>query len=269
MAKKPIKKKAAKKAAKPAKKAAPKKAAKKVAKPVKKAAKKVAKKTVKKVAKKAVKKVASKKPLALPASSTPSKATPLKAVVKGRIPDQKTPSQSGKVVAAKAAFDTAGWSKMSDSQRRVFMATACIKFMERGLKVAKGNYIASDSLDAQLRNLSQRSDLKDLLENVKDVSCCGVGILLYADVLLRGGYDVYKGNNLNKVGLNDIQNRLRYFNSDQLKQIECAFETSWAFSADDKLSIPAIAFGARITDDRRRMSAILKNIVENDGNFRP
>lgn len=273
MAKKPIKKVAKKTATKKvvkkvAKKAAPKKAAKPA--PKKKvAAKKIVKKVVKKVQAKKIlaKKVPAKKQLALPRSSTPSKATPVKAVVKGRIPE-KTSSKSV-VSAVPAVFDVAGFSKMSSSQKRVFLATACVKFMSKGLQVKKGDYIKSLSLEKSLTKIGQATDFKYMLENASDVSCCGVGILLYADILLRGDYTVYKNNDLSKIGLTDIVGRLDYFNEKELKQIESAFERQWAFAEDDKSSIPAIAFGVKFTDDRRRMSAILNNIIENNGDFRP
>lgn len=270
MAKKPIKKAAKKAAKKVVKKAAPKKAAKKAAKPVaKKTVKKVAKKVAKKVVKKAAKKVVpAKKQLALPRSSTPSKATPVKAVVKGRIPE-KVASSKSIASAIPAVFDVAGFSKMADYQKRTFLATACVKFMASGLQVRKGDYIKSPSLDKSLTKIGQATDLKNMLENASDVSCCGAGILLYADILLRGDYIVYKNNDLSKIGMKDISDRLNYFSEKSLKIIETAFEGKWAFADDDKAGIPAIAFGLKFTDDRRRMSAILNNIIENNGDFKP
>lgn len=268
MAKKPIKAAKKKAAKKVVKKAAPKKAVKKAAKPVaKKTVKKVAKKVAKKVVKKAAKKVVpAKKQLALPRSSTPSKATPAKAVVKGRMPEKTTKTVAS---AVPAVFDAYGFNKMADYQKRLFLATACVKFMASGLQVRKGDYIKSPSLDRSLTKIGMETDLKNMLENASDVSCCGAGILLYGDILLRGDYPVYRNADLSKIGMKDISDRLNYFKEKDLKIIETAFEGKWAFADDDKAGIPAIAFGLKFTDDRRRMSAILNNIIENNGDFKP
>ena len=278
MAKKPVKK-VAKKRTAPSKKAISKKVAKPAAKKVAKKAAKPAKKVVKK--KVAVKKVTKalpspKKQLALPPSSKASKATPVKAVVKGRIPEKtysKTKVEPKKhiPVAPKApAFDQEGWNKLSSSQRRVFLATHAVKFLEKGLKVGKGDYIKSPSLEKSLTKIGKDGvDFRNMLENASDVSCCGAGILLYTDIILRGNYPVYPNNKMNNIGMADVAKRLHYFDKDQLMEIESAFERKWAFSSDDKSSMPAIIFGQKIADDRRRMAAILNNIITHGGDFRP
>ena len=285
MAKKPIKK-AAKKATKKVVKKVAKKTAKKVVKksatkpkpvtkPVKKA-KVVAKKVVKKVVKKAVKKnvKVSANPLKVTKKGElkglPAPKATIKPVVKGRIPEKLAKTSVAPSVKS-LLFDESAWNKMSNPQKRIFIVHNSVKFMQHGLKVAKGDYIKSDSLDKSLTKIDswKRTDLKDMLGNASDVTCCGAGILLYADIMLRGKYEVFKGNKLSNIGLSDIANRLDYFSVDQLKEIESAFEAKWAFSAEDKSSMPCIMFGMKITDDKRRMAAILQNIISNDGDFRP
>lgn len=267
MAKKPIKK-AAKKVVKKAAKKATKKVVKKVvakkATPKKKVVvKKVAKKVVakKKVVTKSSLKVTKKGELkGLPSSSS-------KAIVKGRIPQKL--SKALIPVSKVAAFDREGWDKLNDAQKRVFLANTCVKLMEHGLKVSKGDYIKSPSLEKSIPRIGQRTDFKNMLENASDVSVCGAGILLYADILLRGDYDIYSSSKINNIGLSDVAKRLFYFSENQLKDIESSFEGKWAFSNDDKSTMPAIIFGTRITDDKRRMAAILQNIIANQGTFKP
>jgi hypothetical protein len=285
MAKKPSKKAAkkttAKQVAKNTKATAKKQKPKQLVKPVKKAAKKVVKKVTKKVQAKKIlaKKKVTKKSAKVGAGALkvtkkgvlkglPAPKATIKPVVKGRIPEKLTKiSVPASVKSMK--FDEASWDKMSKSQKRVFIVTNCVKFMEHGLKVAKGDYIKSPSLEKSISRLGQRTDFKNMLENASDVTCCGAGILLYADILLRGNYDIYSSNKMNEIGLSDIAKRLDYFDVEQLKQIESAFETKWAFSSDDKSHMPAIQFGMKILDDKRRMAAILQNIIRYDGSFQP
>jgi adenylate kinase len=270
--KKPAKK-AAKKVAKkeapkkPVKKAAPKKAAKKV----------VAKKAVKKAApKKAAKKVVAKKSTQkqLPAPPKASKVT-----VKGKLSPSKGSALAkvvGSVAVSKskktevAEFDPNGWSKLSQSQKRVFIATASLKHMEKNdITIHKGDYIISPSLSKSISKLSQGIDFKLMLENANDVACCGAGILLYADILFRGNYMIYPSNKLFNISLMDITKRLDYWEESNLKLIEAAFETEWAFVENDKVGIPAMTFGGRFSDLKRRLSAILNNVIENQGSFKP
>jgi hypothetical protein len=286
MAKKPLKK-AAKKAApaskkKAASKPAPKKAAKKVVKKAVPVKKKAAKKVIaKKVAKKVVKKITKalppskvQKALPAPKSTSSSKAVPtgkiLKPVVKGKIPEAKKAAVASVVHSIKApSLDADNWSKMSDEQKRIFMTNTSIKFLERGLGVATGDYIHSKSLERSLTKIGQKTDFKHMLENASDVTVCGAGILLYADIITRGDYMVYPDNKLYNIGLSDISNRLNYFNEEQLKLIETAFETKWAFTGSESKGMPAIIFGQKFTDVRRRLAAILKNMSDNHGTFRP
>lgn len=170
-----------------------------------------------------------------------------------------------------AEYDPNGWSALSDSQKRVFIATAALKHMERNdVAISKGNYLMSKSLTNSMEKLGQRTDFKLMLENANDVACCGGGVLLYADILFRGGYYVYGGNKLYDISMKDIVKRLDFWPEKDLKLIESAFETYWAFSVDqDQSAMPAIIFGQKIIDVKRRMAAILQNVIQNGGSFKP
>lgn len=60
-----------------------------------------------------------------------------------------------------------------------------------------------------------------------------------------------------------------FFNKDQLAAIEAAFEINRPLAHYSKIGYEALAFGIRYPDDDKRLAAIFRNIVRNDGTFKP
>lgn len=63
----------------------------------------------------------------------------------------------------------------------------------------------------------------------------------------------------------------RYFTSRQLALIEFTFENGEGYYKDGDVTNveAATAFHAKYEDDAERMAAIMQNIVDNNGTFRP
>jgi hypothetical protein len=148
------------------------------------------------------------------------------------------------------------------------------------LDVTCGTYCASKSYDIDPKiELSQQ-------EQIKHCRVCAKGAMLI------GYIDVF-----NKLKLNDLNNfstevedmlyvenskivnvLSKHFSQKQLQLIECAFEDGPVQNPRDSSGRPlvtgatlekAIKFGNKYPDDKKRLRAIMNNMVKNNGIFKP
>lgn len=107
-------------------------------------------------------------------------------------------------------------------------------------------------------------------EVVSSIGCevCAIGALFIADVMIRDRATVHDA-----YGVDTMKRRLsKHFGVRALELIETAFEMVPAPGGtidDGEIIDKAIRFGKRFESDKRRMIAIMNNIIDNDGDFIP
>jgi hypothetical protein len=106
--------------------------------------------------------------------------------------------------------------------------------------------------------------------------CCALGAIFVSAVERFNGVRV--GVNMDSCrvfGFDDIKRPLRrFFSAEQMKLIEIAFEVGGGYFLHKKfkpaeLGLAARNFGFRYDDPEQRMVAIMRNIIRNDGEFKP
>lgn len=144
----------------------------------------------------------------------------------------------------------------------------------KGYVVTTGYYIRTGS------PLPSTGDLRDHLDTIQKGGCqvCALGAALLSKARLydkvpmnftNGGYASYCSGDACYRSLSDV------FSRKQMVLIESAFERMNMdpdSRRDDYTPVAiqnAIDFGTQYSDDKVRLRAIMKNIVENDGVFKP
>ena len=173
-----------------------------------------------------------------------------------------------------------------DAGKRVLIAKDVLE------QVRLGRFIPETSKYAMIRGFKglggQTQDIQQcVLTPGITCECCGVGSLMLSTILFRdqvkadvGWNDsIYLDPGYETTGDNNITFEL--FGKAQLDLIEIAFERWYEGDAEDSISSPssythtpeladsARTFGERYDDDKDRLVAIMKNIIANDGTFKP
>jgi hypothetical protein len=156
------------------------------------------------------------------------------------------------------------FGKMSPAEQRVAIAKDALSWVEVGALVAEQCvYVRAEQRPYALPGVQ----LRDV--NLGKCHVCALGALFLA-----------KANRFDNVGagVNFYGDVLRsslgeHFSIGQLGLVEAAFEMHANFATKHGVGSAAadtaVRFGQKRTTDRSRMSAILRNIVENDGTFVP
>jgi len=148
-------------------------------------------------------------------------------------------------------------------------------------KAVKGAYINRLCTHAE-----SHEDVKDNFEKIHSCEVCGLGACLLSIVKYKNTlrfYDLYHASNEGNFSHNwYIKNLLSLFSPSQLFLIELAFEKSSRImfmarsydhfidqhvSPQDKGS--AFVFGWKYGEDKDRLIAIMQNIIDNAGTFKP
>ena len=120
-------------------------------------------------------------------------------------------------------------------------------------------------------------------DEVGTCECCALGSMFLSCTLFNNKVTVEQANDTNTGGV--IHNRLkhenglnRFFTNKQLVLIEIAFELGYGafrdeipykFGVSATLENKAINFGFRYDNEDARLLAIMRNIVKNNGEFKP
>lgn len=165
---------------------------------------------------------------------------------------------------------------MEPAQQRVQIAKDVLKYLGKGvLDASEGDYF-------MIKGYEEGKDLRDLIEEAPEsqkCTVCALGAAFYCAVLRVDNYKLSKIDNSSYVpnevlmfGSN-VKNFLRaYFEEDQLELIESAFEREKMGDEDaakDEDMKTAIDFGKGYYYENKRLVAIMNNIVENEGKFKP
>jgi hypothetical protein len=153
---------------------------------------------------------------------------------------------------------------MSPAEQRVAIARDALSWLKaRALIAQKGFY--TKRLEAPTGPLKSNVQLRE--QTLGRCQVCGIGALFLAKAVRFNdvtGWDYLMGNPRDKLK--------RHFSLDQLDMIEVAFEQdvySWIRAKDATALNKAKTFAPREGDPGARLTAILKNIIANNGTFVP
>lgn len=166
------------------------------------------------------------------------------------------------------------FKKLTVSQQRIKIIKDVISYLQtRKLRATPGTYVKLVGYDGEISPDDQVHTLTDRAP----CEVCGIGSLFVSAVTLKnkfkvsdlsyGRYVDIKDGDLNNHTLRDYLRR--WFNENQLQLIETAFEQSWGYAVGVSGQDSAVDFGVKYTNAKKRLLAILNNMLENNGKFVP
>jgi hypothetical protein len=157
---------------------------------------------------------------------------------------------------------------LTPAEKRVAIAEDVLERLRTGrVKAAHGAYVRG-----AFGRMTE--DIADAFDQVKTCKACAIGATFVAALAMGRGFlksDMrsFYDQTISEMRPTDMKFYLsRYFNTDQLKAIECAFE-GWIYEEDCHFHFEITHFNDGIDDPAERMARIMRNIVENDGLFAP
>ena len=171
---------------------------------------------------------------------------------------------------------TTNFNKLSKQQKRIAVAKDALQQLLKGkFSPSCGNWVSSSAKTIKRYYGRQLRDVADEM----NCKCCQLGALFLSDVRFRSNYRVGQPNFYEDLGAGEVANPyvtsgiddrlLEYFDNDQLRLIEIAFEKGTGRYAMQDNEQPAADFGRKYRSAKARMSAILTNIIDNNGTFVP
>lgn len=178
------------------------------------------------------------------------------------------------------------FDEANKSERAVMIAHDVLKFLEppppdRKFNPATGDYVSptgnwcNDGEFYGSGRYKKDTDGKTRLER-PDVKCeaCAMGMLLIAHTLRYNEVSADKIYRANGTDCRDILSA--HFDQETLMLIEAAFEQNYEFATsydsefdDDNPAVKAEEFGERYSKNDERLTAIMRNVIENNGVFVP
>jgi hypothetical protein len=167
---------------------------------------------------------------------------------------------------------------ISKAEMRVTIAKDALQQLKAEKIIAvSGSYYGTELIDELDKMVVKDDDNKKykvqaqpfLKKRVNPCRVCAKGALFLSAVRK------YNKATLDDVMCEDLRVADKIFGSRQFDQIEAAFEqwettkNRFGLAADGVDSITACAFGMKYEDERERLEAILKNIIKNNGTFKP
>jgi hypothetical protein len=184
------------------------------------------------------------------------------------------------------------FKKASKAEKRVMIAGDVIKQVKaRKYEATCGLYVDFNFGGSNPKGVVVGGSVQETLLT-KNPKCkvCGIGSLMLSAIRYNNNvkwkesdwrdssildemdyYDngdlIYSKNDENAY-LDASKNLNKFFSERQLRLIESAFEVR-AFHSDNQQYVEAEEFGQKFIDDKKRLLAIMNNIVENKGTFKP
>lgn len=189
-----------------------------------------------------------------------------------------------KKLSSKSKTKKVPFSKLSKPEKRVAIAKDVLSEMKRKYIPVAGVYIHYMEFIKGVEDSDMESqDIQSNFKKIKECNVCALGACLMSATKFA-----------NKLNFCDIGDSVEHLNNDKVKKlfnslftplqllmIEIAFEGNGGgdrFAVDvfglDKYEFIDIvnecdSFHQRYKNDRNRMTAIMKNIIENKGEFKP
>ena len=172
------------------------------------------------------------------------------------------------------------FAKANKAAKRVMIAKDVLEQLQAKRIVAKKGTYCTFKLN-EVRTI-KKSDNKSVRENFHNgaiTSCktCGIGAIMLSTILFKNGINVQHNIQFASVWNDSDTDQqatalvLKYFDEQQLRLIEAAFEC-WSvrrFVNDQLLAEQASNFGALFSSPTKRLKAIMENIIRNKGTFVP
>lgn len=162
--------------------------------------------------------------------------------------------------------------KLGLRERRIAVLKDVLKSLRlEKYKATTGAYISSTykAIDSDLSK-----DLKDILPKVEKKPCqvCALGSIFLSAVRKFDNFPVtcaieWAGRSIS-IDQDDMHLHLineKLWSRRQLLQVESAFER-WSFCSKSR---SAVKFGRKYRDDNKRLRAIVRNMIQNNGVFYP
>ena len=169
------------------------------------------------------------------------------------------------------------FEQASPAQKRVLIAKDVINLIKSGkITPMTGEWVYPSYKDESDDESFQKTFLKG---NVEDCECCALGSMMLSCTLFKNKVKVNEVNggaldypNLAHGHRKDVMGFRGVFPDDQCKLIEIAFECGYGYYGpgnDGQISDRAVKFGNKYRTERKRLLAIMNNIVKNKGTFKP
>lgn len=174
----------------------------------------------------------------------------------------------------------------SPEKKRVMIAQDVIRFLDQERILAyPGTYFNVPELSfGAMRKINKEIELCEVLREVKECELCAIGGMFYSAVMNHNNLkvsDVYSIERL-YLGISDgifisglklVDYLEKFFSRKMLRLIETAFEGDVVEDVFSDSDVPevlaAIAFYNRYDDPKEIMIAIMENIINNNGEFKP
>jgi hypothetical protein len=162
----------------------------------------------------------------------------------------------------------------SPAERRVMIAKDVLaELRTKHIRPRQGVFVAAkyeDGTPTLVATCAGQPMHEALLNNVCE--CCALGAIFVAAVERFNDVESTDNHVSPNLGLEDIHAPIRkHFSETQMKLIENAFETGNGYFVKTTIDgrDRAVKFGMQFHTPRSRMTAIMKNIIENNGTFKP
>lgn len=173
---------------------------------------------------------------------------------------------------------------LSESDRRITIAKDVLKALNEGKLIAKERVYLRAFLKPTKAIMNPSGDgikseiqVNTVLKKLQNCTACAIGSVFTCAALRADRLKIMKINytllskDVFRINVNSMQEYLRrFFSLNQLSIIECAFECNSGFG---NAAFPdrwkAMVFGEGYRTAYKRMQAIMRNIVKNDGEFKP
>lgn len=163
---------------------------------------------------------------------------------------------------------------MTKTELRIAIAKDVIKSLRR-ITPTTGVYVGTKN-DAKVLKIVElnKGDSKKIAEKVKSYcKVCALGACFISAVAVDNKWDFEKEDITDSYSDFQLNERLsKIFTRDQMGLIEAAFECAdhgMFVNTDLKKYNAAVAFGKKFKTPRSRLKAIMENIIENNGIFKP
>lgn len=180
------------------------------------------------------------------------------------------------------------WALPKWAQRVAIAKDTLEQIKQKFYRPMKDTYLELDFSDNtnEMRGEQVPVKLDELFRKLKEerskCEVCGIGacfvslVNLGDEVITKKAFESEVVEDMDSVDDDFMRKKLRkVFTSNQLALIECAFEKDFTFDDKSKAGVPrkkreaASEFGEAYYDHTDRLVAIMKNIIKNDGTFKP
>lgn len=161
------------------------------------------------------------------------------------------------------AFESA-----SPEQKRVMLAKDALSQLGKTTEASAQRFITFHGIHTRVK---KGDELQKVLPKIDLCGVCALGSLFVSQVRMANNCKLSAGEIT--CGMVFMEKRVKqmekYFSKEQLHLIEYAFEGGAGLYRTSEYSDNAMEFYNKHTSDKKRMVAILKNIIRNKGTFIP